>query len=210
MTCEEFERALPEIDGGHSLEHESHLVRCSACSGLIADLNAISQQARLLQETDEPDARVWTSIEIALRQEGLIHEPKLQPFLLPVRPRRWRLAWSIPVAVAILLMFGVLQYKRASEPASSQIAQNPSGAVSPPVSNDDPADDQHLLEVVSQRSPAMLASYRADLRDVNSYIRDAKETVAINPNDEQAQKYLMDAYEQRSMVYEMALDRSLP
>ena len=56
----------------------------------------------------------------------------------------------------------------------------------------------------------MRASYAANLRDVNSYIRDAEESVKIDPNDEQAQKYLMDAYEQKSIVYEMAMDRSLP
>jgi hypothetical protein len=70
-------------------------------------------------------------------------------------------------------------------------------------------DDQQLLDVVSRRAPAMRASYEANLRDVNSYIRDAEESAKINPNDEQAQQYLMNAYEQKSMVYEIALNRSV-
>jgi hypothetical protein len=56
----------------------------------------------------------------------------------------------------------------------------------------------------------MRASYEANLEDVNSYIRDAEASTRSNPNDEQAQQSLMNAYEQRAMVYEMALDRSLP
>lgn len=208
MTCEEFELGLPEIDGGHTLEQKSHLVRCSACSDLVADLNAISQQARLLQGADEPSPRVWNSLEIALRQEGLIRDPDAEPFLIHVRPRRKRLAWTIPVAIAALLIFGVVRDKHGIT-STSHIPEN-SALTASPVADANSIDDEQLLQVVSRRSPAMLASYEADLRDVNSYIRDAQETVKINPNDEQAQQYLMNAYEQRAMVYEMALDRSLP
>ena len=63
---------------------------------------------------------------------------------------------------------------------------------------------------MSSHSPTLLASYQADLRDVNSYIRDAEQSVETNPNDAEAQQYLMDAYDQKAMVYEMALNRSLP
>jgi hypothetical protein len=208
MTCEEFERVLPEHEGSHTIEQKSHLDSCSPCSELVADLNAISEQARFLRDTDEPNPRVWNSIEIALRQEGLIREPESAPFLVHSRPRRRHLAWLIPAGALILLMFGVVQYKRA--PVQS-VAQKPVSASAVSVIADASSlDDQQLLEVVSKHAPAMRASYAANLRDVNSYIRDAEESVRIDPNDEQAQKYLMDAYEQKSMVYEMAMDRSLP
>lgn len=218
MTCEEFELGLPEIDNRPTVDQESHLIRCSSCSDLVADLKAISQQARLLQSSDEPNPRVWNSIELALREEGLIRNPgeawgsgpKPQPFLVHVRPKRRRLAWSIPLAIAALLIFGVMRERRTSMP-NSQVAMSMTPDVTVErFAGTDSADDRQLLQVVSRRSPAMLASYEADLRNVNSYIRDAEETVKINPNDEQAQRYLMNAYEERSMVYEMALDRSLP
>jgi hypothetical protein len=70
--------------------------------------------------------------------------------------------------------------------------------------------DEQLLQLVSSRSPALLASYQAGLRDVNSYIQDAEQSVQTHPNDLEAQRYLMDAYDQKAMVYEMALNRSLP
>jgi hypothetical protein len=72
----------------------------------------------------------------------------------------------------------------------------------------DPSDDQ-LLQEVSARAPMMRATYETNLRDVNAYIRDAQDSVNANPNDEDAQQALMDAYGQKSMIYEMALDRSL-
>ncbi len=208
MTCEEFERVLPEHEGSHTVEQQSHLKSCSPCSELVADLNAISEQAKFLRDTDEPNPRVWNSIEIALRQEGLIREPESAPFLVHSRPRRRRLAWMIPAGALILLMVGVVEYKRA--PVQSVAQKSVSASAVSVIADASSLDDQQLLEVVSKHAPAMRASYAANLRDVNSYIRDAEESVKIDPNDEQAQKYLMDAYEQKAMVYEIAMDRSLP
>lgn len=207
MNCEEFELALPDVDDDPTIEQQSHLNSCSACAELIADLDAISQQAKLLGNSDEPSPRVWNFIEIALRQEGLIREQRSEPFLVPRRPPRRRLEWLIPVAAMVLLMLGIVQYKRVSGPVASR---TPDASTSEIADAANMADDQQLLEVVSRRTPAMRASYEANLRDVNSYIRDAEESVKIDPNDEQARRDLMNAYEQRSMVYEMALDRSLP
>ena len=209
MNCEEFELALPDVDDDPSIEQQSHLNSCSACAELVADLDAISQQAKLLGSSDEPSPRVWNFIEIALRQEGLIREQRSEPFLVSRRPPRRRLEWLIPVAAMVLLMLGIVQYKRVSGPVASR-TPNAEMASSEIADAANIADDQQLLEVVSRRAPAMRASYEANLRDVNSYIRDAEESVKIDPNDEQARRDLMNAYEQRSMVYEMALDRSLP
>ena len=207
MNCEEFELALPDVDDDPTIEQQTHLNSCSACAELVADLDAISQQARLLGDSDEPSPRVWNFIEIALRQEGLIREQKSEPFLVPRRPPRRRLEWLIPVAAMVLLMLGIVQYKRVSGPVASRTLDASTSEIADAANI---ADDQQLLEVVSRRTPAMRASYEANLRDVNSYIRDAEESVKIDPNDEQARRDLMNAYEQRSMVYEMALDRSLP
>ena len=71
-------------------------------------------------------------------------------------------------------------------------------------------DDQQLLNTVAARMPSMRAAYEINLRSVNAYIRDAEQSAHSDPNDEVAQQYLMNAYEQKAMVYEMALDRSLP
>ncbi len=203
MTCKEFERVLPELEGGYTIEQEAHLKSCAACSDLVADLNAVAQQARLLQACEEPNARVWNSIEIGLRLEGLIRESQpARSTPVSVRPK---LGWLIPLVAAFLVAFGVLLHERGGRPpqfAEQQpVFQSPAAALA--------NDEAQLLRLVAQRTPAMRSAIEADLRSVDAYVRDAEQSAKSNPNDEIAQEYLMSAYEQRSMVYEMALDRSL-
>lgn len=213
MTCQEFERVLPDIIGGDRLfEQEQHLRSCSACRSLVSDLNAISQQARSLQACEDPSPRVWNSIEIALRQEGLIRQPSSRELAkVHTFPSRWRTAWLLPVAAALLVAAGIVEYERG---AGQKIAQQPPAATLasnhlPSVEVSNTSDDQQLLQAVGEREPAMKAAYEANLQNVNSYIRDAEESVKNNPNDEEAQHYLSNAYEQKAMLYEMAFDRSL-
>jgi hypothetical protein len=211
MTCEEFERVLPELGESQSIEQESHLKSCSTCSELLADLNAIAQQAHAFQSQDEPSPRVWNSIEIMLRQEGLIHQTDREPSLSPSRARlSGRLRWLVPLTAAFVLAFGVFLHQQKeilpqvahTQPATSTLAlSQPDTSVFGP-------EDQKLLQTVTERTPSMRAAYEADLRKVNSYVRDAELMTKSAPNDEVAQQYLMNAYEQRAMVYEMALDRS--
>ena len=49
-----------------------------------------------------------------------------------------------------------------------------------------------------------------NLQNVNDYIRDAKHSLDANPNDDEARRALMDAYQEKAMLFELALDRSLP
>lgn len=248
MNCAEFQRVLPDIiAGGRSAEQEGHLTSCSACSGLVSDLDTISQQARLLQASEEPSPRVWSSIqvalqqvqsdldliaeqawslqaseepsprvwnsiEIALRQEGLIRQPQRDPVLAP-RSWGWTRAWLLPVAAAFLVAFSLIIYQRVPNRTalSAQPGSTPNFLAGlPPVMTHGTTEDDQLLETVASRAPAMRATYAANLESVNDYIRDAEESVKNDPNDEEAQQYLMAAYEQKAMVYEMALDRSLP
>jgi len=208
MTCVEFQEVLPDImEGQRNAEHEAHLHSCSVCSGLVSDLNLISEQARFLQASEEPSPRVWNRLEIALRQEGLIRQPGRDRSLVAAFSRRWSPAWLLPVAAILVIAFGIVVYKGG--PSKQQIADKTIAAPAQ-VSAGNNGDDQRLLEVVGSRTPSMRASYAANLQNVNAYIRDAEQTVQNDPNDEEAQHSLMAAYEQKAMVYEMALDRSLP
>src|SRR5437660_8940620 len=104
MNCAEFQKVLPEtIEGGGSAEHQAHLISCPQCSGLVSDLNAISKTARLLRASEEPSPRVWNSIEISLRREGLSRQPLRDRF---VRTScRWSVTWLLPFASAWLFGF---------------------------------------------------------------------------------------------------------
>jgi hypothetical protein len=209
MTCEEFERVLPELEGGHSIEQEAHLRSCSACSDLVADLNAISQEARLLESSEEPSPWVWNSIELALRQDGLIRQPKRERALALAPLLGWKLRWLVPLAAAFLVAFGVLMRQRGTVQPPVSIATE-TASLQPNEGSSMASDDLQLLNTVAARMPSMRAAYETNLRSVNAYIRDAEQSVQSDPNDEVAQQYLMSAYEQKAMVYEMALDRSLP
>ena len=219
MNCTEFQEILPEVfEAGRTAEQAAHLKSCPRCSGLLADLDLIAREARQLQELAEPSPRVWNSIEIELRREGVIHEPQGGPSLAAPRARAWNLgAWLAPVAALALVAFGIGVYQRGSLSPQSppqltatapvQVS-SPQSAKSQPANNSN--EDQQLLAAVASRSPAMRAQYASNLQNVNAYIRDAEESAQADPNDEEAQQIVMDAYEQRAAVYEMALDRSLP
>jgi hypothetical protein len=215
MNCAEFQRVLPEtMESGGNAEHRAHLNSCPECSGLVSDLNAISQTARLLRASEEPSPRVWNSIENALKREGLIRQPQPGGSVIGRSAWRWSPAWLVPVAASLLIIFGVIVYQRGSAP---QIAEQRPATISMQTANLQSAvnrayvnDDQQVLEVIGSRSPAMRADYAANLQNVNDYIRDAEESAQADPNDEEAQQSLMDAYDQRAMVYDMALDRSMP
>jgi hypothetical protein len=171
-----------------------------------SEMDEVAAQASLLQDSEEPSPRVWNSLEIALRQEGLIRQPRRDRLVAPGLPRRWSWAWLAPVAAVLLVMGGTV-YQRGDAPAGLRQMAAVSKAPVFPVES---AEDLQMLDAVSLRAPAMRATYETNLRNVNSYIRDAEQSVKSDPNDEEAQESLVNAYAQKSMIYEMALDRSLP
>jgi len=207
MTCREFQEILPEIvDGGQSIEQEMHWKSCQECSDLVADLTVISQQAITLRGIDTPSPRVWNSIQIALRQEGLIHASDGLA-VVPALGRRWSMQWLVPIAATLLLSFGAVDYYMASrQQPQAQVAEIRQPAT---VADSVNAEDSRLLEAVAVNAPNMRATYEASLRDVNAYIRDAEDSAKNDPTDEEAQQALVEAYAQKNMIYEMALDRSL-
>jgi hypothetical protein len=219
MDCAEFHKTLPEmVDSGRDVEFDVHLKSCPECSGLVADLESIKQQARELQDSAEPAPRVWNRIEIALKQEGLIREAEPE-ITLVTRPRRWKLAWLVPVA-ATALFAGVLGYMRLSAPPQVGERSTPVAtpalkvAALPKPKRGRPEmpemDDKQFMDLVASRSAPVRARYEADLKRVNDSIRDAESSVDTDPGDEMAQQYLMDAYQQKAVVYQLAMDRTSP
>jgi hypothetical protein len=181
----------------------------------VADLELIAREARQLQGIAEPSPRVWNSIEITLRQEGIIREAHLGPSLVPARPNPWGMAWLAPLAAVFLVAFGIVIYQRGpadfSPSAKLDTQALPTAAsVQTDKRTQNSSEDEQLLAAVESRSPSMKAQYASNLQNVNAYIRDAEESAHADPNDEEAQQIVMDAYEQRAAIYEMALDRSLP
>ena len=114
-----------------------------------------------------------------------------------------------PAAAALLIAVGLYVNQHS---LVRQLAKDTAAVTTAPLTEPSVAglNDDELLQEISGTTPAMQAQYRDSLRRANDYIRDAQQTVDANPNDEEARRSLMEAYEQKSMLFEMAMDRSLP
>jgi hypothetical protein len=205
MNCLQFENALSDyMEGESTSEQRAHLNSCSACSGLFADLNLISSEASSLRDLEGPSDNVWNLLEAQLRREGLIKQPSR-----PSQPdffHRWRTAWLVPVAAALLIAAGIKLYQPAKIGDNQPVAKQhiPAAPAVPVVS----AEDKEIMNRVASRPPAQVAAYRNDLAQANSFIRDAQEAVQNDPNDIYSQQLLMNAYEQKQMVYRLAVDQN--
>ena len=111
---------------------------------------------------------------------------------------------------AALLLIGLGIYLRQRSHTTDTSAQN---VTAPATVVSDAAiaglNDDDLLQEAGLQSPALQEQYADNLRHVNQYIEDAKNTVAADPNDEEARRTLMEAYQEKAMLFELALDRSL-
>jgi hypothetical protein len=225
MNCVDLQRSLAEVEDLSTAEKQAHLKACAACSALVAELDLIAFSASELRATEEPSPRVWEAIATALRQEGLIRPQTNRPFaLMPAASSRglssfaagwgWR-GWLVPAAAALLIAVGIFVNQRS---LSHQLARNitPGAATVRAVDatvaglNVAGLNDDDLLQEIQDQTPATRAQYVDNLRNANEYIRDAQSTVEANPNDEESRRSLLEAYQQKAMLFEMAMDRSLP
>ena len=205
MNCVELQQSLAEMEDLSGAEQRAHLKACPACSALVEELNQIVAAASELRAAEEPSPRVWNSIEIALRREGLIRPQTAQRLPVASFSARWgRARWLVPAAAMLLLVVGIYQRREASSTRSSEQA-----AVVAPVVNPSGLNDEDFIQEVAENTPAMRIQYEENLQRVNDSIRDAQSALDESPNDEDARRSLMDAYQQKSMLFEMAMDRSL-
>jgi hypothetical protein len=102
----------------------------------------------------------------------------------------------------------VAQQPKTSPPVQTPAPQTPQ---TPPVraerSAPPSADDQQFLSEVSSRAPTMRATYENQLRAVNTEIRETQAYVNRYPGDVDARQHLLEVYQQKAMLYQMALDR---
>ncbi len=103
---------------------------------------------------------------------------------------------------------------RAPAPGQQQVARKsalhepmPGRSIESAASIPQSADDQQFLSVVSTLSPSMRTTYEMQLQAVNADIRETQAYVDRNPNDMDARQHLMDAYRQKELLYQIALDR---
>jgi hypothetical protein len=205
MTCVELQESLVGNENGTSAEQQAHLRNCPECAKLVTDLLVIVCSAGDLRAAHEPHPRVWKSIEACLRREGLIRPQRRSLSLLPsfASQRSWA-RWLAPAAALLLLSLGIYLKQHSSSSYMAKTVRAPEVDAAIVGLNDD-----DLLQEIGQQSPALRAEYADNLRRVNQYIVDAKHIVADDPNDDEARRSLMEAYQEKAMLFELALDRSL-
>ena len=211
MTCVELHESLVENETGNSAAQQAHIRNCPECAKLVADLLVIACSAGELRAAHEPHPRVWKSIETTLRQEGLIRPQRRSLSLLPSFSSQWSWArWMAPAAALLLITLGIY-LKQRSQPAAPDFADR-TAEVNPaiiPIPDAAGLNDDDLLQEVAQQSPALKEQYADNLKRVNQYIQDAKTIVDADPTDQEARRSLMEAYQEKAMLFELALDRSL-
>ena len=211
MTCVELQESLAENENASTAAQRAHLKDCPDCAALVAELLVIACAAGELRAAHEPSARVWNTIHTTLKQEGLIRPQGRS--LLPSFGSSWGWTrWALPVAALLLITIGIVVRQNAP---SREVVNNTFTAPTPtPTPGSDleiaGLNDDDLMQELSQQAPALQAEYTENLRHVNESIQDAKNSIAANPNDEEARRSLMEAYQQKAMLFELALDRSLP
>lgn len=213
MNCQQFQEVLPYIiESGGNAEEEGHLRTCPACAELVQDLQYIAQQAKLLLPMHDPSPRVWAGIEASLRGHALLQEGRMSLLghnMTTIAPQIQAKSWTpLGLAVALLALAAfslvLINYHPQLPPAQTS-AQNIIAQPAPVAS-----DDQQLITQVSQQAPDVRRAYEDSLREVNTYITDAQQAVDQDPEDAAARAHLLDAYQQKEMLYQMATVRALP
>ncbi len=90
---------------------------------------------------------------------------------------------------------------------SAQASMQPTVTAQTTVEPEPSADDQQFLSAVSTRAPSMRATYENQLKAVNADILETQAYVDRNPRDAEAREHLMEAYQQKALLYQIALDR---
>lgn len=211
MNCQQFQEVLPHIiESGGDPEQENHLSTCESCMALVRDLKYIAEQARLLLPMHDPNPRVWKNIEQSLQREGLLEgrmsrqgQNTKYPTIAKQTKTGTLLGWILALSAVAALVVVLVNYHPASGPSLEANANH----VATTAQFD--GDDQKLLSEVSSRQPTLGHAYENSLREVNSYIADARKAANENPDDALMQEHLRDAYQQKAVLYEMATVRSL-
>lgn len=200
MNCQTFQEILPEIiDGGATPEQMAHLAACTDCATLWADLHYIADEAAALPADYEPATDLWPGIALQLQREGVIRPQGAAPVLQFTRPAArpgFSAKWLMPLAAMLVLGTGTYLAVQTGTSVPAPVAQI---KVVPRT-----VADEALLKQVAAHSQEQAARYARHLDQVNAYIAQAKQSVDANPNDQEADEALRDAYNQKAMVYEVA------
>jgi len=208
MQCQEFlEIAERWMEGERDATASAHLDGCPRCRGLMADLDAVREGARLFEAEVEPPPRLWTAIRSQLEAEGVIRprrtwtERLADFFPVQLRPALAAAYVAVLVVAATLVSFqgvGQLESPLALAPSEQEMAALPAGSS---------LAAQRAVNSLNERNPDMVRSYRESLRTVENVILECEMMIRKDPNDQLAREYLNGAYQQKAELISAIVER---
>lgn len=221
MQCKEVELIL-EQEGLPPVPEaaRAHIAACDACRSLVEDVTSIVAAAHMLPAEAEPPARVWVSLRAQLEAEGIIKTPSVQ-----VEHDSWWEGFArffspralATVAVGLLIAgAAVLQLRQPSpgnETGTQALVQPQiqhrivgSGPFADVASTLD-QEEQTLSNMhLASTSPVDL-SLQQNLQTLNDFIRDCRQRLEEDPQDQLTRDYLSNAYQQKAELLSAMMDR---
>lgn len=208
MQCLEFlENAERWMEGERDAAASAHLDACPRCRGLITDLDAVREGARLFEAEVEPPPRLWTAIRSQLEAEGVIRPrrtwaQRLADFL-PLQPRPALAAAYVAVLVVAAVLVGTQGIGLLERPLALTPPTYEAAALSPSSS----LVAHQVVGSLSRRNPDVVHTYRESLRTVENIIQECEMMIRKDPNDQLAREYLNGAYRQKVELISAIVER---
>jgi len=190
--------------------------------GLIRDQETAPARPILVPGSSQRPWRAWwlapvAAALVAAASYVVSHRPVPQPVAQEQQAPATAVSAALPAptpvkpsvaesaAVAAALPAPAIQQPAKESPKAMGMADR--AAASALVSQAPSSEDQQFLSVVSTLEPATRATYENELQAVNADIRETQAYVKRYPADSDARQHLMDAYQQKALLYQIALDR---
>ena len=207
MQCNELELVL-EQEGIAPLPTaaRAHLVSCTACQSLVADLRDIVAAAHTMPAEVEPPARVWVYLSAQLETEGIIKSPAAGYLgRLPwwhgfAELFRGRALATVTVGLLIVAA-GILQIQRPAVEISE--LQSPYAEPARALTE----QEHGLVNMQLASTSSVDASLRQNLTAVDDFIADCERRLQAEPQDELAREYLFGAYRQKAQLLSAMMER---
>jgi hypothetical protein len=207
MGCSEFIDQLDAwLEGERHPDARAHVRDCGSCRSVAADLDDIRAAAPALMIADpEPPPHIWAALRAQLEEEGIIHDG------VRVAPAKGLAGWLDAVFTAIprpalagaYLAFLIVVAVGLSGPFGLGTAPSPSF----PLSAQLDSAEQTAFSSFSDTKSLVSTSLHENLAIVDNYITLCEKSVREEPDNEAAQDYLYQAYEQKADLIAQMTER---
>lgn len=198
-SCKDFQNSFESwMEGELPPDARAHVSDCRSCARLIEDLSSIRLAANEWNASEEPPARVWTSLRAQLVQEGLIRELQSRPKSgwlhgwFPQMPRPVLAGAYLAALIAVAFSLVGPVTRRVNDHRWMEGTQNSTAMVSAQL------DTAEQNTQFADSNPEVTASLHQNLAIVDNYISLCEKSVQEDPEDEVARDYLYDAYHQKA------------